>query len=76
MEGESANTLGLDGTETFDIEGLRDDMEPNAELTVKATKEDGKEITFKVFTRLDTAIDVEYYQNGGILHTVIRDRLK
>ena len=73
MEGENAHTLGLDGTETFNIERLSDDMEPNAELTVKATKADGKVVTFKAFTRLDTAVDIEYYQNGGILHKVIRD---
>jgi aconitate hydratase len=75
-EGQDAESLGLDGTETFDITGLTDDMEPQIELDVTATKADGGQVKFKVDSRLDTKIDVEYYRNGGILHTVLRDRLK
>jgi len=41
-----------------------------------AEKEDGSEVEFKVDSRLDTAIEVVYYRNGGILHTVLRNRLK
>ena len=55
--------------------GLNDGMAPNAELEVTAVRADGSEVKFKVVTRLDTVIDVEYYRNGGILHTVLRERL-
>ena len=75
-EGENAASLGLDGTETFSIEGLSDEMAPNTEVSVKAAKEDGSTVAFTAITRLDTAVDVEYYRNGGILHTVLRERLK
>jgi aconitate hydratase len=74
-DGEGAKSLGLTGQEEFHIEGLQDDMEPNAVLKVQAEKEDGGKVTFSVITRLDTKIDVEYYRNGGILHTVLRDML-
>ncbi|KAA3643041.1 MAG: aconitate hydratase AcnA [Chloroflexi bacterium] len=76
LPGENAETHGLDGTETFDITGLTDDMEPNAELDVRAVDAAGNEKTFKVVTRLDTKVDVEYYRNGGILHTVLRNMAK
>ncbi|MCH7480062.1 MAG: aconitate hydratase AcnA [Chloroflexi bacterium] len=72
MDGEGTKSLGLTGHEVFHIEGLKDDMTPNAELSVRAEKTDGGEIAFKVITRLDTKIDVEYYRNGGILNTVMR----
>jgi len=75
-EGDTPESLGLTGREVYHIEGLRDDMPPNAELTVRAEKEDGGEITYKVRTRLDTAVDVQYYRNGGILHTVLREMLQ
>jgi aconitate hydratase len=73
--GENTKTLDLDGTETFDIQGLSNEMPINAELEVTAAKEDGTETKFTVITRLDTAIDIEYFRNGGILHTVLRERL-
>ena len=73
MPGEGVEELNLTGKETFDIEGLSDDMEPNSEVNVTAVAEDGSKKTFKVITRLDTEIDVEYYRNGGILHTVLRN---
>ncbi|MFW5972562.1 MAG: aconitate hydratase AcnA, partial [Bacteroidota bacterium] len=74
-EGESAESLGLDGTETFDIpvsEGVR----PGQEIEVTATREDGTVQRFTALVRLDTPIEVEYYRNGGILHYVLRDFLK
>ncbi|MDH5506560.1 MAG: aconitate hydratase AcnA [Anaerolineae bacterium] len=74
-DGQDAASLGLDGSEVFSIEGLSDDMKQNAEVSVRAAKADGSEITFKAITRLDTIIDVEYYRNGGILHTVLRNML-
>ena len=71
-DGESANTLGLKGTETFDIPGIADGLEPGCALEVTARAEDGSEKRFTVKARLDSDVDVEYYRNGGILHTVLR----
>src|SRR5690625_3089833 len=75
-EGQSADSLGLDGTETFSILGLSDDIKPLQDLEVVATKSDGTEVRFQTVVRLDTAVDVEYYRNGGILQTVIRNLAK
>jgi len=72
IDGESAVTLGLDGTETFDIPGIADGLEPGCALQVVARAEDGSETRFTVKARLDSDVDVEYYRNGGILHTVLR----
>jgi aconitate hydratase len=71
-EGRSASSLGLDGTETFDIRGISEGLAPDATLTVSATKPDGSIIEFEADVRLDSEVDVEYYRNGGILHTVLR----
>jgi aconitate hydratase len=70
-EGENAQRLGLDGSETFTISGIAG-MAPRKQLSVKAVKQDGSEITFTVSSRLDTEVDVEYFENGGILPCVIR----
>ena len=70
-EGESADTLGLDGTESFDIP-VMDDVKALQELTVTAKKSDGSTVVFAVDVRLDTPVEVDYYRNGGILHTVLR----
>ncbi|GAB4564721.1 MAG: aconitate hydratase AcnA [Anaerolineales bacterium] len=75
-EGQNAEALGLDGSEVFDIEGLTDSIQPKAELTVKATKADGKVTEFKVTALLNTDVEVNYYRNGGILHTVLRNLVK
>lgn len=74
MEGESYDTLGLTGHETFDIP-VTDDVQPLDVLTVTATDETGKVTTFDVTVRLDSPVEVEYYRNGGILHTVLRNFL-
>jgi aconitate hydratase len=75
-EGQNAESLGLDGSEVFDIEGLSDKVQPKAELTVKAKKSDGKVIEFKATALLNTDVEVNYYRNGGILHTVLRNLVK
>ncbi|MBN8580279.1 MAG: aconitate hydratase AcnA [Anaerolineae bacterium] len=75
-EGQNAESLGLDGSEVFDIEGLDDNIQPKAELTVKAKKADGKVIEFKATALLNTDVEVNYYRNGGILHTVLRNLVK
>jgi aconitate hydratase len=69
--GESQESLGLTGTETYTFSSL-DDLKPGQEITVTATDESGQSKTFTVDSRLDTAVDVEYYQHGGILPYVIR----
>ena len=75
-EGQNAESLGLDGSEVFDIEGLDNNIKPKAELMVKAKKADGKVIEFKATALLNTDVEVNYYRNGGILHTVLRNLVK
>ena len=69
--GEGADELGLDGTESFDI-AIGDDVRPMDDITVTATKADGSKVTFTTTVRIDTPVEVDYYRNGGILHTVLR----
>jgi aconitate hydratase len=76
LEGQNAESLGLDGSETFDIEGLSNNIQPKAELTVKAKKADGKVVEFKATALLNTDVEVNYYRNGGILQTVLRNLVK
>jgi aconitate hydratase len=76
MPGENIESLGLTGREIFTIEGLSDDMAPKSVLTVRARREDGSPLVFKAIARLDTVIEVNYYRNGGILHTVLRNMLE
>lgn len=75
-EGQNAESLGLDGSEVFNIEGLSDAVQPKSEITVKAQKPDGKIIEFKATVLLNTDVEVNYYRNGGILHTVLRNLVK
>ena len=72
LPGEDAASLGLDGTETFSIPSLSDDVKPLQQIDVVATKTDGTDFIFKAIVRLDTPVDVNYYRNGGILQTVLR----
>lgn len=76
LPGENADTLGLTGHELFDIIGLNDDITPQSEVTIHAQRPDGSVITFKAIARLNTAVEVEYYRNGGVLNTVLRNLLK
>ena len=69
--GQTAESLGLDGTETCDI-AVDDSLRPRQELVVQATKPDGQVIEFATTCRVDTPIEVDYYRNGGILQTVLR----
>ena len=64
--------LGLTGREMFDIVGLDDNLKPGARLKMVATADDGKKIEFPVVCRIDTAVEIEYYRNGGILQRVVR----
>ena len=79
--GESADSLGLDGCETYDILGLKELIEkaaagdPGRELTVRATTDDGAVTEFGVRVRLDTPQEIQYYLHGGILQYVLRQLL-
>ncbi len=73
--GESAQSLGLTGKEKFSITGIAEGLSPLKELKVKAEALDGKTIEFAVITRIDSLIEVKYYEHGGILHFVLRDFL-
>ncbi len=73
-EGESAETLGLDGSESFSIEGLSE-IQAGDMLTVRVEKEEAITFIFEVHVRLDTPVDLKYYLNGGILPYVLRERL-
>ncbi len=75
-QGESKESLGLTGHETYDIEGIEQGLKPRQEVTVNATREDGSTFTFRTIARLDSPIDVTYYENGGILPTVLRRLMK
>ena len=71
--GDSAKSLGLTGHEVFDITGVAPDgPKPGSTVQVVATAPDGTVTRFEAIARLDSDVDVEYYQNGGILHTVLR----
>jgi aconitate hydratase len=70
--GESAELLGLTGRETFTIRGIAAGLEPRQEVEVVARGENGETHTFIAVARLDGAVDVEYYRQGGVLQTVLR----
>ncbi len=76
LQFEGYEGLGLTGDETFDILGLSDDMAPLSDVTVVATAPDGSKKEFKAKALLNTEIEVEYYRNGGILHTVLRNMVR
>jgi aconitate hydratase len=71
-EGLSWKTLGITGTETFDITGLSNDVQPGQKVKVTVARNDGSSFDFEAIVRLDSLVDVDYYRNGGILQTVLR----
>jgi len=74
--GETRQSLGLTGFETFDIEGLDEAMRPRATLTVRASADGGAPKTFQVVSRIDTPEELSYYRHGGILSYVLRQLVK
>ena len=70
--GQSASSLGLDGSEMYSTTGLNDDLKPGQEILIQAARSDGNPVRFSAVSRIDTPIEVEYYRNGGILRTVLR----
>lgn len=75
LPGENRETLGLDGTEIFDIEGIRTGLVPRGQVTVHAWRADGTVTRFRVIARVDTPVELEYYRHGGILPYVLRHLL-
>ena len=71
-EGTTAQTLKLDGSETYDIVGLDANLKPQQDLTLKITRKDGTVENIVVACRIDTPIEIDYYQHGGILPYVLR----
>jgi aconitate hydratase len=74
-EGVSAQSLKLDGTEVFDVVGLDASLKPQQELTLRITRQSGAVENVTVACRIDTPIEIEYYQHGGILPYVLRQLL-
>jgi len=74
--GESAASLGLDGTETFAVRDLAAGITPGQEATVEVARGDGTSTTFSVTVRIDAAAELEYYLRGGILRMVLGDMLR
>lgn len=73
---ETAGTLGLDGTEVFQIPDLNDSIQPGQQLKVVAVHSNGKRTEFKVQSKLNSIIEIDYYRNGGILQYMLRNFLK
>ena len=75
IDGQTAQSIGLSGEETFDVVGLDDSLQPLSTVSVKATSADGSVIEFDAKVRIDTPVEMDYYRNGGILQTVLRKLL-
>jgi len=73
MPGDDVASLGLSGRESFSVSGLAGELRPRQTAAVVARSEDGSERSFEAIVRLDGSIEVDYYRNGGILHTVLRE---
>ena len=71
-DGDSADVLGLDGTELYDIPNVGNSADPGSIITVTANSDDGSSKSFDVLVRIDTAIENEYYRHGGLLPYVLR----
>jgi len=74
IDGQSAKTLGLDGTESFTIKGL-DSIKPRQNVVVEAVHDNGHTTVFEALARLDADVDVDYLKNGGILQTVLKNMM-
>jgi aconitate hydratase len=75
LSGDTAASLGLTGKEKFDVEGLAQGFTPRKKVQVRATADDGHEIKFSAVARIDTPVEIAYYQHGGILQYVLRQML-
>jgi aconitate hydratase A / 2-methylisocitrate dehydratase len=75
LDGVTAESLGIDGSQTFSINGISDDLQAGQQLTVELKTADGKTRYFPVKVRIDTPIEIDYYRHGGILPFVLRQLL-
>ena len=73
--GDSADSLGLTGRETFDVTGIAGGITPGQDVQIRAAREDGSSVDFNVTCRIDNQVEVDYHRNGGVLHTVLRRML-
>ena len=71
-EGQTVKSLNLDGSETFDIVGLTNDLQPRQELQLRITRSNGEQMEVTLRCRIDIDIEIDYYRHGGILHYVLR----
>ena len=76
MPGESRQSLGLTGRESYTIPGIGEGFAPGKQLTVEVTRESGDRFSFDVVARIDSPIELEYYRHGGILPLVLRNLLR
>ena len=76
LDGQNADSLHLDGTETYDIGGIAENLTPGKSLPVTATRPNGESVGFEAKCRIDSAIEVEYYRHGGILQYVLREVMR
>jgi aconitate hydratase len=76
LDGVNAQTLNLDGSETYSVLGLGDSIRPRQQVTLQITRKDGKSEQVPLILRIDTPIEVDYYRHGGILPFVLRDILQ
>jgi len=75
-DGDSAESLGITGYEKFDIEGIEDGLAPGKDILVRVMPPGGQDFTFSATCRLDSPVEVDYYKNGGILQTVLRQMMQ
>ena len=74
-DGATRQSIGLNGTETFDIKGVAEGLSPRSDLDCTIHRADGSSVDVKLFCRIDTLDELDYYKNGGILQYVIRNML-
>lgn len=74
-DGDSVASLNLDGSETFSVLGLNDELKPQQDLTLEITRKNGEKKQVPVLCRIDTAVEIDYYRHGGILPYVLRQLL-
>ena len=75
-DGENTKSLGLNGDEVYTFQGINDNISPRTVISVTATRSDGTKIQFETIACLNTSVEVNYFRNGGILHTVLRNLIR
>ncbi|NQW18399.1 MAG: aconitate hydratase AcnA [Chloroflexi bacterium] len=72
VDGQSAGSLGLTGTETYDFGGIASGLEPGQRVSVTAARDNGNIVEFEALVRIDTPVEIDYYRHGGVLNYVLR----